>query len=57
LDFSESFSRDIVKGSAEKTDGKDLISVLLRANASENPTDRMTDDEVIYQITCDITVP
>lgn len=30
----------------------DLISVLLRANASENPTNKMTDDEVIHQITC-----
>jgi hypothetical protein len=55
LDFSESFSRDIVKESTEKRDGNDLISVLLRANASENLTNKMTDDEVIAQITCVIT--
>jgi cytochrome P450 len=52
LDFSESFSRDIVKESTEKRDGKDMISVLLRANASENPSNKLTDDELIYQITC-----
>ena len=52
LDFSENFSRDIVKESTEKSDGKDMISVLLRANASENPSNKLTDDELIYQITC-----
>ena len=29
-----------------------MISVLLRANASENPVNKLTDDEVIAQITC-----
>lgn len=55
LDFSESFSRSIISESKEKSDGKDMISVLLRANASENPTDKMTDSEVVSQITCVIT--
>ena len=55
LDYSQRFSRDLVKQSMEKLDGKDMMSVLLRANASENPNEQMTDDEVIYQISCVIT--
>jgi hypothetical protein len=55
LDFSDSFSRGIISESKEKRDGKDMISVLLRANASENPNDKMTDSEVVSQITCVIT--
>ncbi len=34
-----------------------MMSVLLRANASENPTNKMTEQEVIFQITCVIAVP
>ncbi len=52
LDYSQRFSRDLVRQSMEKRDGKDMMSVLLRANASENPNEQMTDDEVIYQISC-----
>ena len=55
LDISESFSRGIISESIEKRDGKDMISVLLRANASETSNDKMTDSEVISQITCVIT--
>ena len=55
LDFSESFSRGIISESTEKSNGKDMMSVLLRANASENSNDKMTDSEVISQITCVIT--
>jgi hypothetical protein len=55
LDFSESFSRGIISESIEKSNGKDMMSVLLRANASESSNDKMTDNEVIYQITCVIT--
>ena len=55
LDFSDSFSRSIISESTEKSDGKDMMSVLLRANASENPNDRMTDSEVVSQMTCVIT--
>jgi cytochrome P450 len=57
LDFSESFSRDIISESKEKRDGKDMISVLLRANASENPNDKMTDSEVVSQVTYVIAFP
>lgn len=56
LDFSDNFSRDLVSESKEKSDGKDMMSVLLRANASENPNDKMTDNELISQITCVITL-
>ena len=52
LDFSDNFSRDIVRESTERSGGKDMISVLLHANASENPINKLTDDEVIAQITC-----
>src|SRR5579863_255544 len=55
LDYSQSFSRDLVRQSMEKHDGKDMMSVLLRANGSEDPKDKMTNDEVIYQISCVIT--
>ena len=54
-DYSQSFSRDLVKQSMEKYDGKDMMSVLLRANGSEDSKDKMTNDEVIYQISCVIT--
>jgi cytochrome P450 len=52
LDFSDSFSRGIISENKEKSDGKDMMSVLLRANASEDPNNKMTDSEVISQITC-----
>jgi cytochrome P450 len=55
LDFSDNFSRGIISESKEKSDGKDMMSVLLRANASENPNDKMTESEVVSQITCVIT--
>ncbi|KAI9452155.1 cytochrome P450 [Russula earlei] len=50
LNYSLWFSRDLVRESIEKTDGKDIISILLRANTSENPINSMTDDEVVGQI-------
>lgn len=56
LDFSNSYSRSIISESKDKSDGKDMISVLLRANASEDSTDKMTDSEVVSQITCVITI-
>ena len=55
LDFSVDFSRRIIGESMEKSDGKDMMSVLLRANASENPNNKMTESEVICQMTCVIT--
>lgn len=55
LSYSTRFSRDLVKQSMEKLDGKDMMSVLLRANASENPNSKVTDDEVIFQTGCVFT--
>ena len=57
LDFSNSISRGIISENKEKNDGKDMMSVLLRANASEDPNNKMTESEVISQITCVITLP
>jgi len=51
LDFSEGLSRDIIRDNTEKGDGNDMMSVLLRANGSENSTTKMTEREVISQIT------
>jgi hypothetical protein len=53
LRFSKSvriFSQDMVEESAAKGDGDDIMSVLLRANASEVPKGKLTDNEVIAQI-------
>ncbi|KAH9955260.1 cytochrome P450 [Russula dissimulans] len=50
LDYSLSFSRDLVRDSVANIDGKDIMSVLLRANASENHANRMSDDETFGQI-------
>ncbi|KAI0253592.1 cytochrome P450 [Lactifluus subvellereus] len=44
------FSRDLIKEVLVKGDGKDVMSVLLRANASENPDNKMSDEEVAEQI-------
>ncbi|TFY76330.1 hypothetical protein EWM64_g7683 [Hericium alpestre] len=45
------FARRIVAESeAQGDDGKDIISVLLRANASENPKSKLSDSEVNDQI-------
>jgi cytochrome P450 len=52
LDYSLGFSRDLVRQSVEKNDGMDVMSVLLRANASEDPANKLTDDEVMHQIRC-----
>ncbi|KAH9989062.1 cytochrome P450 [Russula compacta] len=48
--FMRKFSQGMVEKSMIKSDGEDIISVLLRANASENPEDKLTDSEVIDQI-------
>ncbi|KAH9980906.1 cytochrome P450 [Lactifluus volemus] len=44
------FSRDIIKDILSKGDGQDIMSALLRANASENPDNKMSDEEVNDQI-------
>ena len=48
--FMRKFSQGLVEKSMINGDGEDIMSVLLRANASENPEDKLTDSEVIDQI-------
>ncbi|KAI9452156.1 cytochrome P450 [Russula earlei] len=43
-------SRGIVRKSIIKGDGRDIMSVLLRANDSENPQTKLSDGEVVDQI-------
>ena len=56
LDYTTTFSRNLVRQSVERRNGKDMMSVLLRANASENPNSKLTDDEVVSQISCVFTL-
>ena len=48
--FMRNFSRGIIKKSIIEGDGKDVMSVLLRANASEDPRARLSDVEMVDQI-------
>ncbi|KAH8998336.1 cytochrome P450 [Lactarius hatsudake] len=50
LDNVRIFSRGLIKQSTDKGDGNDIMSVLLRANASSSPKNKMTDDEMVDQI-------
>jgi hypothetical protein len=50
------FSRNIIKDIMSKGDGQDIMSVLLRANSSENLDTKMSDDEVVDQIACVINL-
>ena len=50
LNFTRQFGRELVESSEEKLDSKDIMSVLLRANAAEEEKLRLTDHEVIDQI-------
>ncbi|KAI0253590.1 cytochrome P450 [Lactifluus subvellereus] len=43
-------SREIVRKSIVKGDGRDIMSVLLRANDSEDPQTKLSDGEVVDQI-------
>ncbi|KAI0263423.1 cytochrome P450 [Gloeopeniophorella convolvens] len=43
-------SREIIRGSIIKGDGRDIMSVLLRANAAEDTNARLSDDEIVDQI-------
>ena len=43
-------SRGIVRRSIVKGDGRDIMSVLLRANDSEDPQTKLSDGEVVDQI-------
>ena len=48
--FIRNFSRGIIERSIIEGDGKDVMSVILRANASEDPKKRLSDIEMIDQI-------
>ncbi|KAH9035922.1 cytochrome P450 [Lactarius pseudohatsudake] len=48
--FMRDFSQGIVERSIIEGDGKDLMSVLLRANASEDPRRTLSDIEMVDQI-------
>ncbi|KAH9032515.1 cytochrome P450 [Lactarius hengduanensis] len=48
--FMRNFSQGIVERSIIEGDGKDLMSVLLRANASEDPRRTLSDIEMVDQI-------
>ena len=48
--FMRKFSQEMIEESIIKGDGNDIMSVLLRANASEDPKARLTNKEVKDQI-------
>jgi cytochrome P450 len=50
LGKAREFSQGLIKQSIVKGDGNDIISVLLRANGSSNPKDKMPDDELVDQV-------
>lgn len=50
LDRSREFSRGIIRRNAEKRDGTDMMSMLLRTNESEKPENRLTDEEIVDQL-------
>jgi cytochrome P450 len=50
LDKVREFSRGLIKQSMVRGDRNDIMGVLLRANASSDPKNRMDDDELVDQI-------
>lgn len=44
------FSQGIIEKSVIEGDGKDVMSVLLRANESEDPRSRLSESEIVAQI-------
>lgn len=48
--FMRNFSRGVIEKSLIEGDGKDVMSLLLRANASENPKGKLSDIEMVDQI-------
>ncbi|KAH9968439.1 cytochrome P450 [Lactifluus volemus] len=50
LDYAREFSADIIEKNATKGDGNDLMSVLLRTNASEDPKNRLRHWEIVDQL-------
>ncbi len=49
LDYIRNFARGLIKESQIKGDGKDIMS---RANVSSDPKNRLTDSELVDQISC-----
>lgn len=49
LDFIRGVGRDFIANN-EAGDGKDILSILLRANRSENAKTRLSDIETVDQI-------
>ena len=50
LDYARQFVRGIMKRSAEKRDGTDMLSMLMQTNESEDPENRLKDEEVVDQL-------
>jgi hypothetical protein len=50
LDYAREFSADIIEKNATKGDENDLMSVLLRTNASEDPKNRLRHWEIVDQL-------
>lgn len=50
LDFIRKTAGEIVEKSEETGNGKDIISILMRANNSENPKTKLSDLEVVDQV-------
>lgn len=49
-DFIREFARDLIKKSEASSDGKDIMNTLLRANASEEKSLKLSEAEVVDQI-------
>ena len=52
LDYVRKFSADIILKNMAKGDGNDMMSVLLRTNASEDPKNRLKHHEIVDQLSC-----
>jgi cytochrome P450 len=52
LDYIRNFARGLIEESQIKGDGKDIMSVLLRANESSDPKNKLAHNEVVDQISC-----
>ncbi|KAF8259596.1 cytochrome P450 [Lactarius quietus] len=50
LDNIRKFASGLINQSMIKADGKDIMSVILRANGSSNPKNKILDDEMVDQI-------
>ena len=51
-DYMHTFAQDMIKESMIRGNGNDMMSVLLRANSSEDPKSKMSDNEIVAQISC-----